>query len=156
NVHFESREMIVYALVTGKGGPKLSPAKGNETPNLSLGGHGLTATAVSLDQFVRSPFITGATGGRPVVNQTGLTGFYDFTLTWGSNGLSPEAPKDPAAPDFFTAVQEQLGLRLVSSKAPVEVIVIDHIERPSENGGAAAMLQEASRPQVASLKPIVP
>jgi uncharacterized protein (TIGR03435 family) len=77
-VHFESREMTVYALAAAKEGPKLSPAKSNETNNLTLIDHGqkneMTATAVSLDQFARSPFIAGATSGHPVVNQTGLQG----------------------------------------------------------------------------------
>jgi uncharacterized protein (TIGR03435 family) len=135
-VHFESREMAVYALTTAKE-PKLSPAKSNETSKLTLMDHGqkneMTATAVSLDQLARAPFIAGATGGRSVVNQTGLQGAYDFKLIWASDRLTPEASRDQDAPTFFTAVQEQLGLRLVPSKAPVEVIVIDHIEKPSEN-----------------------
>jgi bla regulator protein BlaR1 len=137
NVHFEPREMTVYALAAAKEGPKLSPAKSGEANKLTLIDHGqkneMTATAVSLDQFARSPFIVGATGGRPVVNQTGLQGAYDFKLTWASDRLTPEASRDQDVPTLFTAVQEQLGLRLVPSKAPVEVIVIDHIEKPSVN-----------------------
>jgi uncharacterized protein (TIGR03435 family) len=136
-VHFESREMTVYALTAAKEGLKLAPAKSNETNSLSLIDRGqtneMTATAVSLDEFARSPFIAGATGGRPVVNQTGLQGAYDFKLVWASDRLTPEVSRDQDAPAFFTAVQEQLGLRLVPSKAPVEVIVIDHIEKPQEN-----------------------
>lgn len=136
-VHFESHEMTVYALITAKEGQKLSPAKSTETTNLTLVDHRqkneMTATAVSLDQFARSPFIAGATGGRPVVNRTGLEGAYDFRLTWASDRLTPEILPDQDAPTFFTAVQEQLGLRLVPSKVPVEVIVIDHIEKPSQN-----------------------
>jgi uncharacterized protein (TIGR03435 family) len=136
-VHFESREWTVYTLTATKEGRKLSPAKSNETNNLTLIDHGqkneMTATAISLDEFTRSPFIAGATRGRPVVNQTGLQGAYDFKLIWASDRLTPEASRDQDAPNFFTAVQEQLGLRLVPSKAPVEVIVIDHIEKPSEN-----------------------
>jgi uncharacterized protein (TIGR03435 family) len=136
-VHIESREMTVYALTAAKKGPKLSPAKSDETSNLTLMDRGqkneMTATAVSLDQFARSPFIAGATSGRPVVNRTGLQGVYNFKLVWASDRLTPEAAQDEDAPAFFTAVEEQLGLRLVPSKAPVEVIVIDHIEKPSEN-----------------------
>jgi uncharacterized protein (TIGR03435 family) len=93
----------------------------------------MAATAVSLDQFALSPFIAGATGGRPVVNRTGLEGAWDFKLTWASDRLTPEASREQDAPNFFTAVQEQLGLRLVPSKALVEVIVIDHIEKLLEN-----------------------
>jgi uncharacterized protein (TIGR03435 family) len=71
-----------------------------------------------------------------VVDQTGLTGAYDFTLKWRSEqsvAASDNQEDGADAPSLFTALQEQLGLRLVPSKAPVEVIVIDHIERPSEN-----------------------
>jgi len=70
-----------------------------------------------------------------VVDQTGLTGAYDFTLTWSEqtvvSGAGQESGTD--APSLFTAVQEQLGLKLVPTKAPVEVIVVDHVEKPSEN-----------------------
>ena len=81
--------------------------------------------------------------GRAVVNQTGLTGNYNFTLEWtpdpAQGGGPPGEPKDnplPAdssGPSIFTAIQEQLGLRLESQKGPAEVIVIDRVEKPSEN-----------------------
>ena len=136
-MHFESREMTVYKLTTAKEGPKLSPALSDETNRLTLAGRGqeneMTATAVSLDQFAQSSFIAGATGGNPVWNQTGLQGAYDFKLTWASDRLSPETRPDQEAPTFFTAVREQLGLRLIASKGSVEVIVIDHIEKPLDN-----------------------
>ncbi len=83
---------------------------------------------------------------RPVVDQSGLTGRYDFTLNWtpdefqfpglrGSNGgpLPAPPPGTTEAPDLFTAIQQQLGLKLDSMKAPVDTIVIDHVEKPSEN-----------------------
>jgi len=126
-VHFETREMPVYALVVAKGGPKLTAAKNDESSRIStLGnqqGSEMTAVAVTLGQFAVSPLLTGAAGGRPVVDQTSLKGAYDFTLKW-----APDIGAD--TPSFFTAIQEQLGLQLVPSKAPVEVIVIDHIEQP--------------------------
>jgi uncharacterized protein (TIGR03435 family) len=79
---------------------------------------------------------------RPVVDQTALPDRYDFTLTWtpdasqaaalGTN--APPPPSNPdAPPDLFAAVQQQLGLKLESGKAPVEVLVIDKVEKPSEN-----------------------
>jgi uncharacterized protein (TIGR03435 family) len=69
---------------------------------------------------------------RPIVDRTGLKGFYNFTLRWApDDGAPPEG--DVAAPSIFTAVQEQLGLKLESTKAPVQVLVIDNLERPSEN-----------------------
>jgi len=79
---------------------------------------------------------------RPVVDQTGLPGRFDFTLTWtpdesqfGGLGVKVPPPTDDASapPGLFTAIQEQLGLKLESTKAPVEVLVVDRAERPSEN-----------------------
>jgi uncharacterized protein (TIGR03435 family) len=70
---------------------------------------------------------------RPVEDQTGLTGRFSLRLTWTPDGLATATENPNALPDFFTAIQEQLGLKLVSTKAPVDVLVIDHIERPSEN-----------------------
>ena len=88
----------------------------------------------------------GSALDRPVVDQTGLTGRYDFTLNWTPdefqfpglrNANAPPPPPPPPgtteAPDLFTAIQQQLGLKLDSMKTPVDVIVIDHVERPSEN-----------------------
>ena len=128
-VHFETREMPVYALVIATRGPKLTAAKSDEATRISTVGNGhggeMTAVATTLEQFAVSPLLTGP-AGAPVVDQTGLKGAYDFTLKWDS-----EIGAD--APAFFTAIQEQLGLQLVASKAPVEVIVIDHIEKPSAN-----------------------
>lgn len=131
-VHFETREMPVYALVAAKGGPRLTPAKDGESARLSSLGHEqgmkMTATAITLDQFVHSPLLTGWAGGLPVLDQTGLQGLYDFTLTW-----APEQLAVSDMPSLFSAIQEQLGLRLMPSKAQVEVIVVDHIELPSAN-----------------------
>ena len=81
---------------------------------------------------------------RPVVDQTGITGKFDFTLEWrpdlsqlGPTGPGANAPQLPpeveARPDLFTAIQEQLGLKLESSKAPVDAYVIDKVQKPSEN-----------------------
>jgi uncharacterized protein (TIGR03435 family) len=89
--------------------------------------------------------------GRPIQNETGLNGKYDFELKWTADQSTPYGPfgdmfpGPPAAegerplpefrdgPNIFTALQEQLGLKLDSSKGPVEMIVVDHVERPSEN-----------------------
>jgi bla regulator protein BlaR1 len=135
-VHFETRELPVYTLVIAKGGPKLTPAKEGEPTKLSALNNGsngeLTATAVTLDQFAHSPFLGPATHGQPVIDQTSLKGAYDFTLSY-----SPEQSADTTTaetdPPMFTAIQQQLGLKLVPSKGPVDVIVIDHIEQPSAN-----------------------
>jgi uncharacterized protein (TIGR03435 family) len=80
--------------------------------------------------------------GRSVVDKTGLTGRYDFTLKWTPDpgglavvhdGPNAPPPADPAGPSIFTAVQEDLGLRLQSTRGPVEVFVIDHVEKPDAN-----------------------
>jgi uncharacterized protein (TIGR03435 family) len=76
---------------------------------------------------------------RPVLGKTGLVGRYDFDLEWTPDEtqfggqLPPIKPENSGKPDLFAALQQQLGLRLESSKGPVDVIVIDHVERPSEN-----------------------
>jgi uncharacterized protein (TIGR03435 family) len=138
-VHFETREMPVYALVVAKGGAKLNPAKNEESSRISTLANArereMTAIGVTLEQFVLSPLVTGPAGGRPVVDQTGLKGAFDFTLKWTPELAASAAAKEVGvdAPSFFTAIREQLGLLLVPSKAPVEVIVIDHIEQPSAN-----------------------
>ena len=91
----------------------------------------MTAVSTSIDQWIHSPFLSG----RTILDRTGLNGIYDFTLTWAPEQLDASTTPDstPSGPSLFTAVQEQLGLRLVPTKVPVEVIVIDHIERPSLN-----------------------
>jgi uncharacterized protein (TIGR03435 family) len=81
----------------------------------------------------------GAVLDRPVVDQTGITGRYDFTLTWTPDesqfrGLGvrvPPPPENATAPSLFTAMQEQLGLRLDATRAPAEVLIIDRVEKPS-------------------------
>jgi len=139
-VHFETREMPVHALVVAKSGAKLNPAKTEESSRISTLANGqereMTAIGVTLEQFVLSPLLTGPVGGRPVVDQTGLKGAFDFTLKWTPEQLAASAAaKELRAdgPSIFTAIREQLGLLLVPSKAPVEVILIDHIEQPSAN-----------------------
>jgi uncharacterized protein (TIGR03435 family) len=117
-----------------KGGAKLTLAREGEVSRLSVAGKGrgreMTGQAVKLEQLVHSPFMT--IDGHQVVNETGQTGAYDFTLDWTPPSVMADAGRDDA-PGIFTAIQEQMGLRLVPSKAQVEVVVIDHIERPSKN-----------------------
>ena len=134
-VHFETREMPVYDLVVAKGGPKLTPAKEGVPTKLGMvnneQGAEMVATSVTLDQLVHAPFFKP--GGREVVDQTGLKGAYDFTLKSGAEQISTSQTGQEGGdvPSLFTAIQEQLGLKLIPSKSQVEVIVIDHIEKPS-------------------------
>lgn len=133
--HRETRELPVYALTVASGGPKMQKSKGD--PNLlgdenehSSGGQiRLTATNMSMSDLT---LILDFIADKPVVNQTGLAGKWDWQLTWTDD--DSRAPADAsAAPGLFTAIQEQMGLKLDAVKAPAEVLVIDHVERPSAN-----------------------
>jgi uncharacterized protein (TIGR03435 family) len=134
-VHFEIRgEASVFALVVAQGGPKLVPAKDGETTSLSRLKNEITAQAVTLEQFARSPLWTPI-GDRLVLDKTGLNGKYDFTLKWRPDSLDESGAVESAddLPPLFDAIREQLGLKVVDAKAPLEVIVIDRIERPTRN-----------------------
>jgi uncharacterized protein (TIGR03435 family) len=132
----------VYAITVGKTGPKLTKSEGdpNGLPGLFFRGLGvLPARNATMADF--AGVMQAAVLDRPVVDQTGLPGRYDFTLTWtpdefqfGGLGMKPPATSEGAtAPDLFTAMQQQLGLKLESTKAPAEILVIDRVEKPSEN-----------------------
>jgi bla regulator protein BlaR1 len=146
NVRRETKEMPVYALVVAKNGAKLTPHTGETPPpgqairsgrglfSIKEGGIGLLASQLESQL------------SRVVIDKTELKGKYDYTLEWTpeageggpeSLGLPPQsasaAPTDSKGPSIFTALQEQLGLRLESQKGPVEVIVIERVAKPSEN-----------------------
>jgi uncharacterized protein (TIGR03435 family) len=156
-VHRETKELPIYSLSVAKGGPKLHEAKPGDTyPNgikgpdgrpappgahlIRMGRGELTAQGLGMDQIAH--LLTQQTG-RTVVDNTGLKGNYDFTLHWTPDqsatplsgpGASPDAStSSESGPSIFTAIQEQLGLKLESQKGSVEILVIDHVERPSEN-----------------------
>ena len=138
--HREKKELSAYTITVGKNGPKLAK---NETGGLlpGFGGRGPGSIGVrnaSMEEF--AGFLQARILDRPVVDQTNLSGKFDFTLAWRPDSLAapgPNAPPLPAdiesRPDLFTAIQEQLGLKIEASKAPVEVLVIDRVEKPSEN-----------------------
>jgi uncharacterized protein (TIGR03435 family) len=132
--HIETRNVPVYALVIASGGPKLkaAAAKG-ELANPSLVFTSPTqvrATAQTTRALTDFLSIFAELGGRVIVDQTGLTGNYDFVI----NGISPKPSKDPAVTPLNTALREQLGLALEQRQATgVEVVVIDHAERPTLN-----------------------
>jgi uncharacterized protein (TIGR03435 family) len=141
--HFDKKELSVYSVVVGKTGPKLTKSEGdpNSLPGLGFGGLGrMRARNASVADF--AGLMQTLVLDRPVVDQTGLHDRYDFTLNWtpdetqfgGLNGQLP-APSDKTdvPPDLYTAIQQQLGLKIEPTKASVEVLVIDHVEKPSEN-----------------------
>jgi uncharacterized protein (TIGR03435 family) len=162
--HHETREMSMYALVVAKGGLKMKASAPEDPPkaddsqepedgetkdkprmgrrSLVMNGRGLlesTGTTTEMLAHVLAQHLS-----RTVVNKTGLTGNYDYTLQWtpddvvtptggdagpGKSDISPDA----GGPTLLTALEEQLGLKLESQKGTVDVIVIDHIDLPSEN-----------------------
>ncbi|MGA3203761.1 MAG: TIGR03435 family protein [Bryobacteraceae bacterium] len=130
-LHFEQREMTHYELVIGKNGPKLKES--TVGPGEATGTARLDGIRSNRMQMNRLAALLSRTTRMPVLDKTGLTGFYQFDLRY-ANEVSPKPEEDPAGPSVFTAVQEQLGLKLESKKGPVEVLVVDRAERiPVEN-----------------------
>jgi uncharacterized protein (TIGR03435 family) len=158
-IHRDTKELQVYSLVVAKNGPKVKevklddvdpsepktgPAPGSAQMTSGGGGGQMRGFASSLANL--TSMLTNYLR-RPVIDRTGLTGIYDYTLRWTSDdgqsqssssiqggsptGLPSTDPSGGAA--LLTAIQEQLGLKLESAKSPIELIVIDHVERPSGN-----------------------
>lgn len=160
-VHREVREGPVYELTIAKGGHRLKPAscipfdpnhlprqaapgeaqinycgrilRGGDDSHRTVDGKGVDIVP-TIGLLI--PSLTGFLSalGRTVINKTGLTGAFDFHLEWTpERGSSTLQADDSGAPSIFTAVQEQLGLKLAAGKGPVEFVVIDHAEKPSGN-----------------------
>jgi uncharacterized protein (TIGR03435 family) len=128
--HREKRELSIYAITVAKSGPKLAKsANGSNGLPAQTGGQQFRKFANNS----MSDFALGMQAflDRPVVDETGLTGRYDFVLKWTPDESNTNDPNAP--PGIFTAVQEQLGLKLQPTTGPTDVLVIDHVERPSEN-----------------------
>jgi uncharacterized protein (TIGR03435 family) len=134
-IHSEQKEMTEYALVLAKGGSKMQ-----DEPDLSQGNGGVNVgcarirgTRTTIANLVQ---MLSRKVGRPVIDRTSLEQRYTFDLTWtpdpGTCGISVDAPAGDG-PSIFTAVQEQLGLKLEAIKAPVETIVVDRAEKPGAN-----------------------
>jgi uncharacterized protein (TIGR03435 family) len=128
--HTEIRTLPVYELVIAKGGPKLQLSadqtkRGNGSTSIS-NNRKLVGRDLNMERLAGS--LSGQVH-RTVIDKTGLTGIYDLTLLWSHDD---DAASDNA-PSIFTAVEEQLGLKLQPAKGPVETLVVDHVEMPSEN-----------------------
>lgn len=127
----ETKELPAYALTVAKGGPKLNAAATQNMAQRSSsirGNNGrLTWTVTTADPELITRSLSGVLE-RTVVDRTGLTGLYDFKIEWVQDLNATDA-----GPSVFTALQEQLGLKLEATKAPVEVYVIVKAEHPSEN-----------------------
>jgi uncharacterized protein (TIGR03435 family) len=136
SVHREMRELPVFELVVGKGGPKfnLSPegpcAKSPNKDATFIVGPGLYATCKPRTSMADLVQMLSRETNRPVLDTTGLTGQQPFELRWDTGNRPPDAEPLPL---LFTAVQEQLGLRLEAQRAQMEVLVIDRAERPTED-----------------------
>ncbi len=141
--HHEKLELPVYAVTVAKGGPKLTVNDTNPNGNPGYGGGprgGMRVINSTIVEFIS--FVLNDAVALPVVDQTGLGSTrYNFVLKWtpdaSQSGAMPPGPPPAdgadAPPDIFTAMQQQLGLKLESKKAPVDVMVIDHVEKPSPN-----------------------
>lgn len=133
-LHREQRPLNVYAIHIAKGGPKLTAAA---HPDAQPGQHANQKgaaicnkmTSAAMGDFVLD--MQFFVEDRPLVDQTGLTGRYDMTLCYTPDDAHTTDPDAP--PGLFTAIQEQLGLKLDAVKAPADVFVIDHVEQPSAN-----------------------
>ncbi|HEY4088536.1 MAG TPA: TIGR03435 family protein [Bryobacteraceae bacterium] len=132
-IHHETREQPVYILVAANGKPKMKESA--EGKNFIRAGRGsITGQSVGLRMLVLN---LSNLLDRRVIDQTGLTGSYDFELKWSpdivSSGPSGASPSGADSPSLFTALPDQLGLKLESAKGPVEVWVIDGVKKPSLN-----------------------
>ena len=139
--HRDKKELSAYAITVAKNGPKLTKSGGN--PNGIPGFRGPAGKFISgnanMAEFAE--IFADLFLDRPMVDQTGLQGRYDFTLEWtpdqatGRRAAAPPPPADDLAapPDLFAAFQQQLGLKVEAVKAPISVIAIDRVEKPSEN-----------------------
>ena len=156
--HFEDVDGPVYNLVIAKGGLKMKEAKPGEIspwhfhapgdPSTAYSGPGMTMREtpngpltvfqrMDMAEFVKSD-VFAYTLDRPVVDKTGLTGVYNFELDFSYQRLSAASTPDgvasePTSPDIFTAIQKQLGLKLEPARGNVRQLIVDHVERPSEN-----------------------
>jgi len=141
-MHKESRELLSYDLVLAKSGIKTKQGKSDDPtlPNgaLRMTNGSITGTGTSMTRLASA---LGAQVKHPVADATGLKEKYTFTLEWQpeedanseATGANKTAPRESSGPSIFTALQEQLGLKLESKKGHADVIVVDRVERPSQN-----------------------
>ena len=147
--HVDTKEVPAYDLMVGKNGPKMKASDPNASGNGSMsmrpdqGKTVLTGKGLAMVNLARN--LSGA-AGRPVFDKTGLTGLYDFTLEYareqnlstsapadGATGNTIALPSDPAGPTVMAALEDQLGLKLVPSRGPMQVVVIERMEKPNAN-----------------------
>jgi uncharacterized protein (TIGR03435 family) len=128
-IHLESKEMPAYALVVAKGGPKLQAAEPL--------GHSSDSRGRFDDQGVSMAVLADRLASQlehPVVDKTALTGAYNLKLEWTADDRQADKGDPATGPSIFAALQEQLGLKLQTEKLPIEIVIVDHVDRtPVEN-----------------------
>jgi uncharacterized protein (TIGR03435 family) len=135
-LHHDKKELSVYVLTAAKTGPKVAKSQSTgKVPGIAMTGPRtlgvMNCTMTEFAQFLPIRVLNAV--DRPVVDQTGLTDRYDFQLKWTPDNAGAAAPGPDDPPDLFTAVQQQLGLKLEAVRTPVDVLVIDKAEKPSAN-----------------------
>jgi len=140
--HREKKTLSVYGIVVGKNGPKFLQNTGDPKANPTYGFRGLgMMTAVNAGVANLAAWLQRYVLDRPVIDHTGITGVYNFNLNWRADefqfsdigGVLPRSADEADRPDLYTAIQQQLGLRLETMKAQVEVFVVDRVNMPSAN-----------------------
>jgi uncharacterized protein (TIGR03435 family) len=127
-IRHETKELPAYSLNKAKSGPKLKESTTPEDSQDTRVDLGLIkSNRMSIAQFAG---MLSRMLGLPVVDRTGLTGYYDLVLKWTPEEASADATPGPS---IFTAIQDTLGLKLVAGKEPMDVLLIDHVEKPTEN-----------------------
>jgi uncharacterized protein (TIGR03435 family) len=123
--HRDMKQLPVYELTVTKTGPKFKPSTDQQMPNIRLG---IREIDVQAEPFATFAYDLSRFLDRPLINKVDLTGLYDVKLQW-----NPDVEAESDKPSLFTALQEQLGLKLESAKESVQIMVIDSVEKPSEN-----------------------
>jgi uncharacterized protein (TIGR03435 family) len=127
-IRHETKELQAYSLSIAKNGTKLKKSTATEDlQDMTVDLGQIKSNRMSMEQLAG---VLSRMLGTPIVDKTGLTAYYDLSLRWSPDEASADTT---AAPSIFTAIQETLGLRLLSGREPVEVLVIDHVERPTAN-----------------------
>jgi uncharacterized protein (TIGR03435 family) len=125
-VHAETREVTVLFLTVDRRGPKLKPATETSSEEIMLLPNSIAAPHQSMAAFAE--LLSDVITDRPVLDRTGLAGEYQIKMEFAADGDDPSS-----GPPIYAALTDQLGLKLVAGKAPIEVLVIDHADRPSVN-----------------------
>ncbi|MGA7155809.1 MAG: TIGR03435 family protein [Acidobacteriaceae bacterium] len=129
--HFETREMPLYELRIAKAGPALKENPDTNKGAAAVGSSRIRGTAVPMYVLCNLLENVPDIGGRVIIDKTGLAGNYDINLKWTPLEFTPNPNAESIS--LFTAIEEQLGLKLVPTRGPGQVLIIDHIERPTAN-----------------------